>query len=156
MTTRERSAHVLDEVSKRIIEQLQADGRRPYAAIGKAVGLSEAAVRQRVQRLLDQGVMQIVAVTDPLQVGFHRQAMIGVRAEGDLQEVADRLAEMTEVDYVVITAGSFDLLAEAVCEDDDALLELISTKIRAIAGVRSTETFVYLKLRKQLYNWGTR
>ncbi len=156
MTTRERPAHVLDEVSKRIIEQLQADGRRPYAAIGKAVGLSEAAVRQRVQRLLDQGVMQIVAVTDPLQVGFHRQAMIGVRAEGDLQEVADRLAEMTEVDYVVITAGSFDLLAEAVCEDDDALLELVSTKIRAIAGVRSTETFVYLKLRKQLYNWGTR
>ena len=156
MTTRERPAHVLDEVSKRIIEQLQADGRRPYAAVGKAVGLSEAAVRQRVQRLLDQGVMQIVAVTDPLQVGFHRQAMIGVRAEGDLQEVADRLAEMTEVDYVVITAGSFDLLAEAVCEDDDALLELISTKIRAIAGVRSTETFVYLKLRKQLYNWGTR
>ena len=156
MTTRERPAHVLDEVSKRIIEQLQADGRRPYAAVGKAVGLSEAAVRQRVQRLLDQGVMQIVAVTDPLQVGFHRQAMIGVRAEGDLQEVADRLAEMTEVDYVVITAGSFDLLAEAVCEDDDALLELISTKIRAIPGVRSTETFVYLKLRKQLYNWGTR
>lgn len=156
MTTRERSAHVLDEVSKRIIEQLQADGRRPYAAIGKAVGLSEAAVRQRVQRLLDQGVMQIVAVTDPLQVGFHRQAMIGVRAEGDLQEVADRLAEMTEVDYVVITAGSFDLLVEAVCEDDDALLELVSTRIRAISGVRSTETFVYLKLRKQLYNWGTR
>jgi len=156
VTTRERSAHVLDEVSKRIIEQLQADGRRPYAAIGKAVGLSEAAVRQRVQRLLDQGVMQIVAVTDPLQVGFHRQAMIGVRAEGDLQEVADRLAEMTEVDYVVITAGSFDLLVEAVCEDDDALLELVSTRIRAIAGVRSTETFVYLKLRKQLYNWGTR
>ena len=156
MTTRERPAHVLDEVSKRIIEQLQADGRRPYAAIGKAVGLSEAAVRQRVQRLLDQGVMQIVAVTDPLQVGFHRQAMIGVRAEGDLQEVADRLAEMTEVDYVVITAGSFDLLVEAVCEDDDALLELVSTRIRAIAGVRSTETFVYLKLRKQLYNWGTR
>ena len=156
MTTRERPAHVLDEVSKRIIEQLQADGRRPYAAIGKAVGLSEAAVRQRVQRLLDQGVMQIVAVTDPLQVGFHRQAMIGVRAEGDLQEVADRLAEMAEVDYVVITAGSFDLLAEAVCEDDDALLELVSTKIRAISGVRSTETFVYLKLRKQLYNWGTR
>ena len=156
MTSRERSAHVLDEVSKRIIEQLQADGRRPYAAIGKAVGLSEAAVRQRVQRLLDQGVMQIVAVTDPLQVGFHRQAMIGVRAEGDLQEVADRLAEMTEVDYVVITAGSFDLLVEAVCEDDDALLELVSTRIRAIAGVRSTETFVYLKLRKQLYNWGTR
>lgn len=156
MTSRERPVHVLDEVSKRIIEQLQEDGRRPYAAIGKAVGLSEAAVRQRVQRLLDQGVMQIVAVTDPLQVGFSRQAMIGIRAEGDLQDVADRLAELPEVDYVVITAGSFDLLVEAVCEDDDALLDLVSSKIRAIAGVRTTETFVYLKLRKQLYNWGTR
>lgn len=156
MTSRSGNGYVLDDVSKRIIEQLQEDGRRPYAAIGKAVGLSEAAVRQRVQRLLDSGVMQIVAVTDPLQVGFSRQAMIGVRAEGDLSAVADRLSEMPEVDYVVVTAGSFDLLVEAVCEDDDALLELISTRIRTIAGVRSTETFVYLKLRKQLYNWGTR
>ncbi len=156
MTSRSSNGYVLDDVSKRIIEQLQEDGRRPYAAIGKAVGLSEAAVRQRVQRLLDGGVMQIVAVTDPLQVGFSRQAMIGVRAEGDLSDVADRLAEMPEVDYVVVTAGSFDLLVEAVCEDDDALLDLISTKIRTITGVRSTETFVYLKLRKQLYNWGTR
>ena len=156
MTTRDRSNHVLDDVSKRIIEQLQEDGRRPYAAIGKAVGLSEAAVRQRVQRLLDAGVMQIVAVTDPLQVGFNRQAMIGVRAEGDLTAVADALAAMPEVDYVVITAGSFDLLAEAVCEDDDDLLNIVSSRIRTIPGVRSTETFVYLKLRKQLYNWGTR
>ncbi len=156
MTSRERSPHPLDEVSKRIIEQLQEDGRRPYATIGKAVGLSEAAVRQRVQRLIDSGVMQIVAVTDPLQVGFNRQAMIGVRAEGDLQDVADRLAEISDIDYVVITAGSFDLLVEAVCEDDDALLDLVSSRIRAIPGVRSTETFVYLKLRKQHYNWGTR
>ena len=156
MTSRNGNGFVLDDVSKRIIEQLQEDGRRPYAAIGKAVGLSEAAVRQRVQRLLDAGVMQIVAVTDPLQVGFSRQAMIGVRAEGDLAAVADRLADMPEVDYVVVTAGSFDIMVEAVCEDDDALLELISTKIRTITGVRSTETFVYLKLRKQLYNWGTR
>lgn len=146
----------LDETSKRIIEQLQEDGRRAYAAIGKAVGLSEAAVRQRVQRLLDAGVMQIVAVTDPLQVGFSRQAMIGVRAEGDLNAVADQLAAMPEVDYVVVTAGSFDLLVEVVCEDDDHLLELLSTQIRVLPGVRSTETFVYLKLRKQLYNWGTR
>jgi Lrp/AsnC family transcriptional regulator for asnA, asnC and gidA len=156
VTNRDRTGYALDDLSKRIIEQLQEDGRRPYAAIGKAVGLSEAAVRQRVQRLLDAGVMQIVAVTDPLQVGFSRQAMIGVRAEGDLAKVADRLSEMPEVDYVVITAGSFDLLVEAVCEDDDALLELISGRIRTIEGVRTTETFVYLKLRKQLYNWGTR
>lgn len=146
----------LDETSKRIIEQLQEDGRRPYAAIGKAVGLSEAAVRQRVQRLLDAGVMQIVAVTDPMQVGFARQAMIGVRVDGDITPVADALAAMTEVDYVVVTAGSFDVLVEVVCEDDDHLLELISKRIRAVPTVRSTESFVYLKLQKQLYNWGTR
>ncbi|WP_335981623.1 Lrp/AsnC family transcriptional regulator [Streptomyces sp. CA2R106] len=146
----------IDAVSKAIIEQLQEDGRRPYAAIGKAVGLSEAAVRQRVQKLLDQGVMQIVAVTDPLTVGFRRQAMVGVNIEGDLEPVADALAALDEVEYVVLTAGSFDLLVEIVCEDDDHLLEMINKRIRALPGVRTTETFVYLKLRKQTYTWGTR
>ena len=157
MAARERSGGVvLDSVSKAIIEQLQEDGRRAYAAIGKAVGLSEAAVRQRVQRLLDAGVMQIVAVTDPLQLGFPRQAMIGVRCEGDVEAVAEKIADMPEVDYVVITAGGFDLLVEVVCENDDHLLDLISKRIRAVPSVRSTESFVYLKLQKQLYNWGTR
>ena len=150
------SPPVLDDLTKQIIEQLQEDGRRPYAAIGKVVGLSEAAVRQRVQRLLDTGVVQIVAVTDPLQVGFARQAMIGIRVDGDMNVVADKLVELSEVDYVVATAGSFDLLVEVVCEDDEHLLTLLSTKIRGLPGVRSTETFVYLKLCKQLYNWGTR
>ncbi|MEZ0491524.1 Lrp/AsnC family transcriptional regulator [Kineococcus sp. TBRC 1896] len=149
-------ALALDDLSKRIIEVLQEDGRMSYAAIGKAVGLSEAAVRQRVQRLLDSGVMQIVAVTDPVQVGFARQAMIGIRAEGDTRVVADRLAEIPEIDYVVMTAGSFDVIVEAVCEDDDGLLEIINAKVRAVPGVVATETFVYLSLRKQLYNWGTR
>ena len=146
----------LDDVSKGIIEQLQHDGRMPYAAIGKAVGLSEAAVRQRVQRLLESGVMQIVAVTDPLQLGFARQAMIGVHAEGDLEPVAEELTKMAEVDYVIVTAGSFDLMVEVVCESDDHLLELLSKRIRAIPGVRSTESFVYLKLHKQTYSWGVR
>jgi len=146
---------ILDDVSKRIIEQLQSDGRRSYAAIGKAVGLSEAAARQRVQRLVDAGVMQIVAVTDPLTLGFRRQTMIGIRCVGDLERVADLLADMTEIDYIVITAGSFDLLAEVVCEDDDQLLEIIS-RVRTIPSVTTTETFVYLKLRKQTYSWGTR
>lgn len=147
---------VLDDVSKGIIEQLQIDGRRSYAAIGKAVGLSEAAVRQRVQRLVDSGAMQIVAVTDPLEVGFDRQAMIGITVSGPIEPIADRLAELSEIDYVVITAGGFDLLAEVVCESDDALLEIVSNRIRAIEGVRGTETFVYLKLRKQTYAWGVR
>jgi Lrp/AsnC family transcriptional regulator, regulator for asnA, asnC and gidA len=154
--SRRRSRTALDPLSKAIIEQLQQDGRRAYATIGKAVGLSEAAVRQRVQKLQDSGVIQIVAVTDPLTVGFSRQAMIGIRCEGDIEPVAEALSEMAEVDYVVATAGAFDLLAEVVAEDDDQLLEIINKGIRAIPQVRSTESFVYLKLHKQTYTWGTR
>jgi Lrp/AsnC family transcriptional regulator, regulator for asnA, asnC and gidA len=150
------SSVVLDDLSKAIIEQLQQDGRRAYATIGKAIGLSEAAVRQRVQKLIDNGVMQIVAVTDPLTLGFRRQAMIGVRCEGDTRKVAQELAEMTEVDYVVLTAGSFDLIVEVVCVDDDHLLDVINQRIRSIPEVRSTESFVYLRLCKQTYSWGTR
>jgi Lrp/AsnC family transcriptional regulator, regulator for asnA, asnC and gidA len=146
---------VLDDVSRAIIEQLQQDGRRSYARIATAVGLSEAAVRQRVQRLLDAGVMQIVAVTDPMQVGFPRQAMVGVRAQGDVRSTADRLAGLPEVDYVVVTAGSFDVILEIVCEDDEHLLDTVA-RIRTVDGVVSTETFVYLGLRKQTYAWGTR
>jgi Lrp/AsnC family transcriptional regulator, regulator for asnA, asnC and gidA len=150
-----RSGVVLDDVSRAIIEQLQQDGRRPYARIAEAVGLSEAAVRQRVQRLLDAGIMQIVGVTDPMQVGFSRQAMVGLRTHGDTRKVADALAAFDEVDYVVVTAGAFDVLVEIVCEDDDRLLDTIS-RIRDVEGVESTETFVYLGLRKQTYAWGTR
>jgi Lrp/AsnC family transcriptional regulator for asnA, asnC and gidA len=146
----------LDDVAKAIIEQLQQDGRRSYAAIGKEVGLSEAAVRQRVQRLIETGVMQVVAVTDPLQLGFARQAMVGVRVRGPLDPVADALVELPDVDYVVITAGTYDLLAEVVAESDEHLLEIISDRIRTIPGVEATETFMYLRLRKQTYSWGVR
>ena len=147
---------LLDDVGKAIVEQLQMDGRRSYATIARAVGLSEAAVRQRVGRLQEAGVIQIVAVTDPLQLGFRRQAMVGVRVDGDIRVVADALAELAEVDYVVITAGTYDVLAEIVCESDERLLELLSDKIRRIEGVARTETFMYLKLRKQTYSWGVR
>ena len=150
------AAVYLDETSKAIIEELQQDGRRSYAAIGKSIGLSEAAVRQRVQRLTDSGVMQIVAVTDPLQIGFARQAMVGIRCHGDTTKVADKLAEIDAVTYVVLTAGNFDAIVEVVCEDDAELLELLNTRIRAVPGVMATETLVYLKLVKQQYNWGTR
>lgn len=146
----------LDDVAKAIIEQLQRDGRQSYAAIGKEVGLSEAAVRQRVQKLVDSGIMQIVAVTDPMQLGFARQAMVGVNVSGQMEPVADALSAIDEVDYVVVTAGRYDLLAEIVCESDDHLLHLISQEIRTIPGVVSTETFMYLGLRKQSYSWGVR
>lgn len=146
----------LDDVSKTIIELLQEDGRRSYSDIGRVVNLSEAAVRQRVQRLTESGVMQIVAVTDPMQLGFHRQAMIGIRTSGDARIVAEAIAAVDAIDYVVITVGAFDVLAEVVCEDDEHLLSLINDVIRPIDGVLSTETFIYAKLQKQLYNWGTR
>ena len=148
--------HLVDDMSKAIIEKLQRDGRRSYASIGQDVGLSEAAVRQRVQRLIDAGVMDIVAVTDPMQLGFNRQAMVGIRCQGDTTKVAERLAKIDAVSYVVLTAGNFDALVEIVCADDAELLDLLNTEIRAIPGVTSTETLVYLKLVKQQYNWGTR
>jgi len=145
---------VLDEVDKRIIEQLQQDGRRPYTQIAPAVGLSEAAVRQRVQRLIDSGVMQIVGVTDPRMIGFGRQAMIGLTVEGDTRKIADAVSALDEVVYVVLTAGSLDVLVEVVVEDDEHLLDLLNNKIRAIDGVRDTETFMYLRIHKETYAWG--
>jgi Lrp/AsnC family transcriptional regulator for asnA, asnC and gidA len=150
------SGTLLDGPNRAIIEALQRDGRQPYGAIADAVGLSEAAVRRRVQRLRESGIMQIVAVTDPLQLGFTRQAMIGISVEGDVRRVAEKLSAMAEVDYVVMCAGSFDILAEIVCEDDERLLQVLNDSVRSIPGVRATETFLYLKLAKQTYTWGTR
>jgi Lrp/AsnC family transcriptional regulator for asnA, asnC and gidA len=147
---------VVDDVDKAILEALQEDGRLPYTRLATAVGLSEAAVRQRVQRLIEGGVVQIVGVTDPLTLGFRRMAMIGLRVEGDLRVVADAIAALPEVSYVVVVGGSFDLLMEVVCEDDDHLLALLNDRVRAIPGVRSTESFTYLRLYKQTYAWGTR
>ncbi|KUL33336.1 AsnC family transcriptional regulator [Actinoplanes awajinensis subsp. mycoplanecinus] len=146
----------LDEINKQIIDHLQQDGRMSYATLAKTIGLSEAAVRQRVQRLLDNGLMQIVAVTDPLTLGFARQAMVGLRVNGDLREIADKLASIPEVDYVVICAGRYDLLVELVCTDDEHLLDLLNEKVRVIEGVAAVDTFMYLKLAKQTYAWGTR
>ena len=153
---RRRATAALDDADKALVELLQQDGRLPYTRLAAEVGLSEAAVRQRVQRLIDNKVVQIVAVTDPLTLGFRRQAMVGVKVEGDIIAVADALTLIAEVDYVVCTSGSFDLLFELVCEDDDHLLTLLNERVRSIPGVRSTETFMYLRLRKQTYAWGTR
>ncbi|MGN8026279.1 Lrp/AsnC family transcriptional regulator [Microbacterium sp. 22242] len=147
---------VLDDVSKRIIELLQEDGRRPYAEIGRSVGLSEAAVRQRVQRLTDSGIVQIVAVTDPRQLGFSRMAMLGIRVDGDPRVAAEAIANIPEIAYVNVTLGSFDILAEAVCESDEDLVELIAAGIRTVAGVTHTECLLYAGRYKDLYNWGTR
>jgi Lrp/AsnC family transcriptional regulator for asnA, asnC and gidA len=146
----------LDDTDKAIIRALQVDGRCSYAQLGPKVGLSQAAVRQRVQRLTDRGVMQVVAVTDPLMLGLGLQAMIGVQAEGDLRALAATLAELDEVDYVVVTSGRFDLLVEVVCADHEALFALLNDGVRTLPGVRTAETFTYLHLEKQSYTWGAR
>jgi Lrp/AsnC family transcriptional regulator for asnA, asnC and gidA len=149
-------AQNLDDTAKRIIELLQDDGRLSYSAIAKDVGLSEAAVRHRVQKLIDSGVMQIVAVTDALQMGFARQAMIGIKVSSNVREVAAELAAMEKLDYIVVTAGRFDILAELVAESDEELLEIVSGQISALDRVVTTETFLYLRLEKQTYAWGVR
>jgi Lrp/AsnC family transcriptional regulator for asnA, asnC and gidA len=143
----------LDDLDRAIIEQLQADGRLPYTKLATAVGLSEAAVRQRVQRLIDSHAMQVVAVTNPLSNGYRRMAMIGVRTEGDTSAIAAKLEAMEDIDYLVVTAGSFDFMCEVVVADDAALLE-ITNRIRSVPGVRSTESFIYLDLVKQTFTWG--
>jgi Lrp/AsnC family transcriptional regulator for asnA, asnC and gidA len=145
----------LDSIDKAIIRELQVDGRIAYAQLGPKVGLSQAAVRQRVQRLMESGVMQVVAVTNPLLLGFKLQAMIGLQAEGDLRPIASKLADVPEVDYVVITSGRFDLLVEVVCQGTEELLALVNDVIRSLPGVRTAETFTYLHLEKQTYSWGT-
>ena len=152
-----RAADEVSPLDKRIIEHLQADGRRPFTQIAADLGVSEAAVRARTNRLIERGILQVVGVTDPLKLGFHQMAMIGIRCESaKLIEVAEHLAQMPEVDYVVITAGSYDLLIETVCEDNEALLVFLAERLRTIEGVRDTETFVYLRLVKQTYQYGTR
>lgn len=150
-----RTTHqpALDEIDKAIIRHLQEDGRMSYADLAPMVGLSPAAVRQRVLQMVGEGVMQVVAVTDPISLGFEVQAMVGMQVEGDLDPVSKALAAMVEVDYLVITTGRFDLLAEVVCESTEHFLDLLS-RVRTVPGVKSTEAFSYLRLEKQTYDWG--
>lgn len=146
----------LDDVNKKIVALLQEDGRRSYVSIGKEIGLSEAAVRLRVQKMLDDGVMQIVAVTNPMEMGFRRQAMVGITVNGDIEYVAQKLKDIRQIDYIIITAGRFDILAEVFAEDDESMLELVNRQIRKIDGIDRTELFTYMRLESQRYDWGVR
>jgi Lrp/AsnC family transcriptional regulator for asnA, asnC and gidA len=149
----DRKGTNVDDTDSAIIEQLQLDGRVSYTKLGVAIGMSEAAARQRVQRLIDGGVIQIVAVTNPLVLGYRRMAMIGVRAEGPTDGIAATLETFPDIEYLVVTAGSFDIMCEVVVPDDATLLSL-TNRIRGVPGVSTTETFIYLSLIKQNYAWG--
>jgi Lrp/AsnC family transcriptional regulator, regulator for asnA, asnC and gidA len=143
----------LDEVDRGIIVALQRNGREPFRRIAAGLGVSEATVRARYARLVDDAILQVTGVTNPLGLGFDAQAMVGVRTSGPPEPVAEEIAQWAEAGYVVITAGQFDVLVELVCEDRRHLLELTS-RIRSIESVSSTESFLYLELWKQLYDWG--
>ncbi len=145
----------IDEIDRRIIATLKTDGRTPFSTIARRLGVSPGTVRQRVQRLRDEGVIQIVAVTNPILLGFHTVAMIGVKADGHrLREIAHRIAQFEEVIYLVLTTGGYDLVMEVVCRNNAHLLEFLTEKLHTVEGVKDSETFIYLDIVKEVYNWG--
>ena len=147
----------LDDLDKAIIRCLQLDGRRPYAQIGRELKVPEATVRQRAERLISRRVVQVVGVTDPLAMGFQQPALIGLKVDAvKLEEIAEKIAALEEVTYLVVTAGRFDLMCEVVCEDNDHLLRVLTEDLAKIRGIRSTETLVELRFVKESYQWGTR
>jgi Lrp/AsnC family transcriptional regulator, regulator for asnA, asnC and gidA len=143
----------LDRIDQRLIEALQQNGREPFRRIAAEVGVSEATIRARYQKLCEDNILQVTGVTNPLGLGFDGQAMVGIRTSGSPEPVAEAIAQWDEADYVVITAGQFDVLVELICADRRQLLDL-TNRIRGLDGVASTESFLYLELRKQLYDWG--
>ena len=150
----ESSRIELDVIDRGIVRALQADGRRPFTRIARELGISEAAVRQRVGRLESTGTMQVVAVADPMALGYRTIAMLGVTVDpARRQAVADHLGGLDQVSYVVLVAGSFDLLVEVVCEDSEQLLAFLSGPLAEVEGVRAVESFVYLRLVKEAYTW---
>lgn len=147
-------AHRVDELDRRIIEALQENGRESFRAVAARVGVSEATVRARYSRLTAEGVLQVVAITNPLGLGYE-QALVGVKTSGPPGAVADEIAQWPEADYVIVTAGQFDVVVEVVATGRQNLLEL-TNRMRALPDVVSTETFFYLEMWKQLYDWGSR
>ena len=148
---------LLDDLDKAIIKALQLDGRRPYAQIGRELKVPEATVRQRAERLITRGIVQVVGVTDPLAMGFGQPAFIGLHVDAaHLDDIAERVAALDEVTYVVITAGRFDMICEVVCEDNEHLLRVLADQLATIDGVRGSETMVELRFVKESYRWGTR
>jgi Lrp/AsnC family transcriptional regulator, regulator for asnA, asnC and gidA len=142
----------VDDVDRRIIEALQENGRESFRGIATRVGVSEATVRARYGRLTSEGILQVVGVTNPLGLGFE-QALVGVKTSGPPSAIADEISRWPEADYVVVTAGQFDVVVEVVASGRPELLQL-TNRIRALDGVVSTETFLYLEMWKQLYDWG--
>jgi Lrp/AsnC family transcriptional regulator for asnA, asnC and gidA len=144
----------LDDVDKRIISALQADGRRPYSRIAADLDVSESVVRYRAQRLEQAGVLQVVGIADPLRIGFDRMALIGLKVRpGALDDVCAAITKLPETSYVAALAGSFDAIVEVVCRDTAHFTELLK-RLHVVDGVTSTESFLVLEIHKMAYGWG--
>ncbi len=146
----------LDAIDRALIVALQEDGRLTYAELGELIGLSSGGARLRVLRLQERGILQVVGVTDPLKLGYERMAMIGIAVDGDIRAVADEIGAIDGVIYLVIAAGTFDLLVEVIAVDADALFELINERIRRVPGVASAQTFSYYSIHTHRFTWGPR
>lgn len=145
---------VLDRTDRAIIRAMKTDGRMPFSTIAAQLGVSPGMIRQRVQRLVDGGVLQFVAVTHPLRSGFHTMALIGVKADGHrLQEIARQIAAFEEVIYLAITSGTYNFLVEVTCIDNAHLLKFLTEKLYSVEGVREAETFIYLDIVKEIHTW---
>lgn len=149
-------AVVIDEIDRKIIIALQADGRTSYADLGPAVGLSAAAARQRVQRLIESKALQVVGVTDPMALGYPSMAMLGVSVDGDVVAVADQIADLDGVIYMVLTSGRFDIMVEVLSADAPSMLSLINDRLKSIPGVRSVESNMYFGIHTHRFGWAPR
>lgn len=150
----EQQTYALDKMDQAIIVALREDGRMPFSEIARRLGVSPGMVRQRLQRLTDNGVLQVIAVTNPLKIGYHTMALIGVKADGNrLQEIAQQIAANEEVIYLTICSAAYNLLVEVVCIDNAHLLRFLTEKLYSVEGVRDTETFIYLDIVKETYAW---
>jgi Lrp/AsnC family transcriptional regulator for asnA, asnC and gidA len=142
----------LDEIDRQIIAALQKDGREAFAQIAERLNVSPGMVRVRYNRLVEMGVLRVVAITNPLRMGFNTMALIGIKAEGGkLMEIASRVAALEEVIYLIVVSGAYDIIAEVVCRDQDDLLQFLTDRLYKIDGVRETESFIHLKIMKEVY-----
>ena len=144
---------MIDQTDREIIKYLQTDGRMAYSTLGRLIGLSDAATRQRVRRLCTRGVIDIVAVTDPVKIGLGYQALLGITITDDARKLAAEIGAMDDAVYVVMTAGRYDLIVELVCVDGDTFVAHVN-RIRIMDGIESVDTLPYLGITKQTYDWG--
>jgi Lrp/AsnC family transcriptional regulator, regulator for asnA, asnC and gidA len=145
-------ARTLDDIDRRLIAALQADGRKPYSRIASELDVSESVVRYRAQPREDEGMLQVVGIADPLRIGFDRMALVGLRVEpGKARRVCETVTELPETSYVVMIAGSFDVLVEVICRDTDHFTELLTERLQTIDGIVATESFFVLEVHKMAY-----